>query len=149
MLLLSCLLTTSGGMALGQSGSTDFDIPFDSNTGFVLTKTNVSADVNQASNASLTSVTFEVVSPPGATLAFLDRVEGYVLIGETRTTLVSLSDPEGTSASLTVEFHGDLRQFFADGHELTVQWLVDQKSYPWPEGGGITVKFRIAVTYTR
>jgi hypothetical protein len=148
VLLIGCVLATARG---AESGGAEFDVPFtntDDGTFPFQTITNVKADVNGASSASLSSVTFEVIAPPGATLAFLDEVEGSVLAGDERITLVSLHSPKGTSAELTIDYAGDMRRFFVNGHDLTVDWYTRyDPSYAIPEGG-ITVHCDIAVRYT-
>lgn len=149
VLLLGCLLTTGGE----EYGDADFDVTIhDTPSNLLLeTHTRVSQNVNDASGANLAAVTFEVQSPVGATLGFLAAVEGSAMVGEESTRLVSL-DPavsQGTSAPLTIEYPGDLRRFFPDGHTLVVRWHVHiDPSYPVP-ASGITVKCRIAVRYAR
>lgn len=111
------------------------------------TVTVVEQDVT-SHHASLTSVTLEVVSPSGATLAFLSDVVAAAESGSTFVDLVSLAKaPQVSSFPLDIVYHGDLQPFFPDGHTIHVRWRgrVDPSFGPLPKGG-ITVRCRIGIS---
>ena len=150
VLLIGCVLAS---VVSGESGEAEFDVTIDADHGDPFdfwTITTVASDVNGASSASLRTVTCTVVSPPGATLGFLEGLEGFAQVDEQLTKVVSLAPVacHGTSAQLTIDYPGDMRPFFPDGHTLTVAWLAYlNTAYPMPKTG-ITVHCDIAVKYT-
>lgn len=105
----------------------------------------IDQNVNRANKAVLTSVTFEVETPGGTTLGFLEDAEANVIVGDQHTPLVSFEGSHASAAPLTVLYHGDLRPMFPDGHTIVVAWQghVDTRA-TWP-ADGIKVKIRIGI----
>jgi len=130
------------------------DIEFDYSVGNVPggllafeTITVVEQDVS-SHHASLTSVTLEVVSPSGTTLAFLEDLQASGVAGGGTTPFVTLTNvPHASTVPLDIVFHGDLQPFFPDGHTIRVQWKghLDPTFGPLP-AGGVTVRCRIGIS---
>ena len=111
------------------------------------TRTVVEQDVS-SHHGSLTSVTLDVVSPSGATLAFISDAEASAMVGGAYTQLVTLTNvPHVSTVPLDIVFHGDLLPFFTDGHTIRVRWTghLDPTFGPLP-AGGITVRCRIGIS---
>jgi hypothetical protein len=112
------------------------------------TDTVVDQDVS-SHHGYLTSVTLDVVSPAGATLAFISHAEASAVVGTVTTELVTLTHvAHVSSVPLDIVYHGDLLPFFPDGHTIRVKWtgLVDPTFGPLPKGG-ITLRCHIGIRY--
>lgn len=112
------------------------------------TDTVVDQDVS-SHHGYLTSVTLDVVSPSGATLAFISHAEASAVVGGVATQLVTLVNPPRVSTvPLVIVYHGDLLPFFPDGHTIRVLWTgrVDPAFGPLPPGG-ITLRCHIGIRY--
>ena len=151
LLFLSALLATAGGCGGKiEGGDIEFEYTVENAPGGNFsfeTDTVVEQDVT-SHHASLSSVTLEIVSPAGATLAFISHAEASAVVGGVTTKLVTLTNvPKVSTIPLDIVYHGDLQPLFPDGHTIRVLWTgrVDPSFGPLPKGG-ITVRCRIGIS---
>jgi hypothetical protein len=145
--LFGCVAACGGRI---EGADIEFDYTVQNVPGGLLAFETVTVTEQDVSShhASLTSVTLEVVSPSGTTLAFLSDLQASASSGGATTQLVTLTTvPHSTTAPLDIVFHGDLQPFFPDGHTIRVRWKghLAPSFGPLPSGG-VTVRCRIGIS---
>jgi hypothetical protein len=148
--VVAVLLLGCGGKVEGQDGAEfEFTVKNQPSGAFSFESIiNVEQDVSGAPFSVLVSVTLEVESPQGETLAFIEEVQADAVVSGKHTELVTLDSEgaRGSSASMDIQYKGDLRPMFPDGHTIDVAWngRIDPRFGPLP-ADGIKVTCRMGI----